>query len=107
MILYFKKIGSLKCNFFLFQNFVTPRKKGLQRAIQKIKDEHKKAEKDNRTPIITTKRSEFNFYLGDKFNKFQPIMITQGWFHPRSKMDYFTIHPPKEVSKLVKLLFII
>ncbi|XP_033231116.1 probable ATP-dependent RNA helicase DDX28 [Belonocnema kinseyi] len=59
---------------------------------RKLKNPEKK-----KVPIITCKRSEFNFYKGQTYPKFQEIpLASKGWMHKEARGDYFTIHPPEE-----------
>lgn len=42
--------------------------------------------------IISCKRPEFNHFQGQSYGKFEVIKLaSQGWLHPKSKTDYFTI----------------
>lgn len=44
-------------------------------------------------PIITCKKSSLNFYKGDRFDKWNPILASQSWKNKSSRGDYFYIHP--------------
>ncbi|XP_050668717.1 probable ATP-dependent RNA helicase DDX28 [Leptidea sinapis] len=57
-------------------------------------------------PIISCKRPEFNHYEGQTYSKFEVVKLaSQGWYHEKSKGDYFTIYghdtdkPKTEVYK--------
>ncbi|XP_015591529.1 probable ATP-dependent RNA helicase DDX28 [Cephus cinctus] len=69
--------------------------------LQKEEDNHQamtstEAKQEN-TRIITCKRSEFNFYLGQTYSKFEPIpLASRGWQHKEARGDYFVIHPLME-----------
>lgn len=67
--------------------------------LRDLNDIPKEPGSKNKIPIITTKRKELNFYVGDKFNKFKPELVTNGWLHPKSKTkhDYFLVHPLQTV----------
>ncbi|XP_046390061.1 probable ATP-dependent RNA helicase DDX28 [Ischnura elegans] len=42
---------------------------------------------------IDCKRKEFNHYKGQRYDKFKPIpLASKGWFHKKSKGDFFTIN---------------
>ncbi|XP_034826692.1 probable ATP-dependent RNA helicase DDX28 [Maniola hyperantus] len=46
-----------------------------------------------RLPIIACKRPELNHFEGQTYSKFDSIKLaSQGWFHPKSKNDYFVIY---------------
>lgn len=51
-----------------------------------------------RLPIITCKNQELNLYLDDKPKKPEDIVLaSKGWQHYKSKGDFFTIHPQRDV----------
>ncbi|XP_042879794.1 probable ATP-dependent RNA helicase DDX28 [Penaeus japonicus] len=44
-------------------------------------------------PIIKCKREQFNYYLGQSYNKFEEVpLASKGWRHRKSAGDHFTIH---------------
>ncbi|XP_022123933.2 probable ATP-dependent RNA helicase DDX28 [Pieris rapae] len=46
-----------------------------------------------KVPIISCKRPEYNHFEGQTYGKFEVIKLaSQGWLHPKSKNDYFTIY---------------
>ncbi|XP_051169984.1 probable ATP-dependent RNA helicase DDX28 [Leptopilina boulardi] len=48
-------------------------------------------------PIITCKRSKYNYYQGQNYPKFAPLpLASDGWHIRKSKGDYFTINPINE-----------
>lgn len=49
--------------------------------------------KENRVPIIKCKKSMYNFYKGDAFNKRDIVLASHGWNNRKSKDDYFFIYP--------------
>lgn len=70
------------------------RKKGNVKRVEAPKDVKGK------TPIIVSKRKEFNFYEGQTYPKYVPIpLITDGWHHYKSKGDYFYVYPLTNVNK--------
>ncbi|XP_067131754.1 probable ATP-dependent RNA helicase DDX28 [Centruroides vittatus] len=62
--------------------------------LQKIEEIRKKSRGGNRSvPIIQCKRSEFNHYLGQVYDKYEAIALaSKGWKHRKSVGDYFTIN---------------
>lgn len=71
------------------------RKRGLSRPvkapIEKIEE---------RTPIISSKRKELNFYEGQTYSKYEPIpLVSKGWHHYKSKGDHFFVYPLTNVTK--------
>nr|XP_012231835.1 PREDICTED: probable ATP-dependent RNA helicase DDX28 [Linepithema humile] len=55
---------------------------------------------EGKTPIITCKRKEFNFYEGQTYSKYEPIPLSsKGWHHYKSKGDHFFIHPLTNVEE--------
>lgn len=45
-------------------------------------------------PMITCKRSMFNFYKGQTYTRYEEIPIaSKGWHHSQAKGDYFVIYP--------------
>jgi hypothetical protein len=50
--------------------------------------------------LISCKRSEFNLYEGQTYDKFESIpLASKGWHHRKSRGDFFTIQKYREVSK--------
>lgn len=53
---------------------------------------------EGKTPIIVSKRKEFNFYEGQTYSKYEPIpLVSKGWHHYKSKGDYFFVYPLTDV----------
>jgi hypothetical protein len=49
---------------------------------------------------ISCKRTEYNLYEGQTYDKFESIpLASKGWHHRKSRGDYFTIQKYREVSK--------
>lgn len=64
------------------------RRKSNTRSIEKPKDIK------GQTPIIVSRRKEFNFYEGQTYSKYELIpLVSKGWHHYKSKGDYFFVYP--------------
>lgn len=55
-----------------------------------------------RAPIITCKNQALNLYANDNKNKSpknpeEIVLASKGWQHYKSKGDFFTIHPQRDV----------
>lgn len=69
--------------------------------IKSRKEEQKKVTKksEKRVPIIECKRSEYNHYKNQMYDKFSTVpLASSGWTHRKSKGDYFTINILPEKS---------
>ncbi|XP_071446149.1 probable ATP-dependent RNA helicase DDX28 [Hetaerina americana] len=54
---------------------------------------HADVSKSKKAVVISCKRNEFNHFKGQTYNKFKPITLaSKGWFHKKSKGDFFTIN---------------
>ncbi|XP_018332350.2 probable ATP-dependent RNA helicase DDX28 isoform X2 [Agrilus planipennis] len=54
-------------------------------------------------PLISCKRSDFNYYKNNKVTKFEAIKLaSKGWTHNKSKGDYFIIHPQLNIEEDTK-----
>ncbi|XP_012147431.1 putative ATP-dependent RNA helicase Dbp21E2 [Megachile rotundata] len=88
--------GSNHANFdAVFKNFSRHyAKKFVHAARRKRKIINPEPEvKRSGIPIITCKRSSFNFYKGDRYDKWNPVLASQSWNNKSSRGDYFYIHP--------------
>lgn len=53
--------------------------------------------KTAKTPIISCKRSKYNFYSDTVYKKFDDtVLASNGWTHNKSKGDWFIVHPNLE-----------
>ncbi|MPC28037.1 putative ATP-dependent RNA helicase DDX28 [Portunus trituberculatus] len=76
---------------------------------EKLKERRKQREQqvqnsrmgNKKVPIITCRRSEFNYYYGQSYNKFSAVpLASKGWLHKKAAGDYFTINSHGSVSCL-------
>nr|XP_034187706.1 probable ATP-dependent RNA helicase DDX28 isoform X1 [Osmia lignaria]XP_034187707.1 probable ATP-dependent RNA helicase DDX28 isoform X1 [Osmia lignaria] len=80
----------------LFKTFSSHHVKTLVRTAKtkrKTVEDKPEEGKKKGIPIITCKRPNFNFYKGDKYNKWKPVLASESWNHKGSRGDYFFIHP--------------
>lgn len=73
---------------------------------RKSVDLEAEGDKKRGIPIITCKRPNFNFYKGDKYNKWKPVLVSETWNHRGSRGDYFFIHPYDIVCYSYNLYFL-
>lgn len=83
--------------------------KALQKKaeLKKIENIRKKSRQGNKSiPIIQCKRSEFNHYLGQIYDKYEMIVLaSKGWKHKKSVGDYFIIYGHGENPSINQLEF--
>ncbi|XP_017881727.1 probable ATP-dependent RNA helicase DDX28 [Ceratina calcarata] len=54
--------------------------------------------KKDRVPIIKCKKSMYDFYQDDTFNKYKPVLASHGWDNRKTKDDHFFIYPYKSAG---------